>query len=56
MSDKNNNENGYITFLKIFEELLENAPSIKVKMSKVKDVKSEMFKTSRDFNVHVFQK
>lgn len=55
MSNMNNNENEYITFLKVFEALLENIPSAKVKKSKIKDVKTEMFETSRNFNRHISQ-
>ena len=50
-----NNENEYITFLKVFEALLENIASAKAIKSKIKDVKSEMFETSREFNQHVSQ-
>lgn len=46
----------YIVFLKIFEELLRSSPSVKAKNSKIENVKSEMFKTSRNFNAHVSQK
>lgn len=55
-SPMSNANDEYIIFLKIFEELLRSSPSVKAKNSKIENVKSEMFKTSRDFNAHVSQK
>lgn len=54
MSENNNYEtNEFIVFLKIFQSLLESSPSQKANNAKIKNLKDELFETSRSFNEHV---